>query len=139
MLEHPSKAAHIHRLRLHDHLTRRSAHEDQPVAWFDAEQVADTATGAATATDTVADAGTDTNNPAAVPWSLFRIDKAAGPCPPGMSCTWWWVLTNDGAITMEIKGQSAINQMTPVDFAAADAILLGSAFATSMVGGSLET
>jgi hypothetical protein len=39
-------------------------------------------------------------------WSRFEIVQGAGPCPPGGSCTWDWVVTPDGEVTSSKQGDA---------------------------------
>ena len=93
-------------------------------------------TAADTSSDTVADvAGDVPGDTATVGWTLFKVSKGAGPCPPGMNCTWSWILDTTGGLTIAKQGEPSTAQMTAADFAKVSQFLGSDAFLKLMQNG----
>lgn len=95
-----------------------------------------TETVAETAGDSAADTAADgAGDVAAVGWTLFKISKGAGPCPPGLNCTWSWQLDTTGALTIAKQGVPSTAQLTPADWAKVNQVLGSEAFLKLMQQG----
>lgn len=107
----------------------------------DSAEVADTADTADVAPDVIADAPDATADvpadatTAAVGWTLFRINKGAGPCPPGSNCTWSWTLDTNGALTIAKQGVPSSAQLSAADWTKVNQVLSSSAFLKLMQSG----
>ena len=90
--------------------------------------------GASDATDTTQPDTVDAGPP--VPsWTHFHYQKGAGPCPPGVVCTWIWDVEPDGAVTTAKQGVAGTGQLSAGDLVKFNALIGTADFLNKMTNG----